>query len=399
MAEINDSYWSDGNLNKWIFKLLQAEPFYAVISRYITKRENHKIPTARVYIDKNGYLFMEYNPEFFKPLTETETLGVLKHEFNHIIYGHLTERFHLLAKEDHRYWNIATDLAINSLLGEDQLPSDCLFPGKGEFKDMPKDQCAEWYLSRVRKDHEDAQDGQSDHSAWGDDDDDGGGASDGRHEIAEKRIKEMMEKAVKECAAGRGWGTVSEGMRKDIMDRIRTVIDWRKVLRFFVQQTQRADKVNSIRRINKRFPYIHPGRKILRHAKIAISVDQSGSVSDALLIAFFSELASLSKYAEFTVVPFDHEVAEDEIFVWKKGQKVKAKRVRCGGTNFDAPTRWVNERAFDGHIICTDMEAPTPIASKVKRLWATDKSFQDNSYCCHPKGERIIFVDSTLHDE
>ena len=60
--------------------------------------------------------------------------------------------------------------------------------------------------------------------------------------------------------------------------------------------------------------------KVNRTAKIAISIDQSGSVSDAMLQAFFSELNGLSKLAEFTVVPFDTHVDESKVYVWKKGR-------------------------------------------------------------------------------
>ena len=46
----------------------------------------------------------------------------------------------------------------------------------------------------------------------------------------------------------------------------------------------------------------------------------------------------------------------------------------CGGTCFDAPTEYVNKNNFDGHIVLTDMGAPKPIPSRVKRMWMTDSS-------------------------
>ena len=63
----------------------------------------------------------------------------------------------------------------------------------------------------------------------------------------------------------------------------------------------------------------------------------------------------------------------------------------CGGTDFNAPTKWVNDKGFDGHIILTDMAAPKPVASKCQRMWVTTQDclryqhFQTN--------ERIIVVD------
>ena len=180
-------------------------------------------------------------------------------------------------------------------------------------------------------------------------------------------------------------------MRKKIMDMITPKVDWRKVLRYFIKTSQRANKRSTVRRINKRFPYIHAGKKVNRQAKIAISIDQSGSVSDSMLASFFAELGSLSSLAEFTVIPFDTEVGPEHVFIWKKGERKSWERVMCGGTCFNAPTKYVNERQFDGHIILTDMCAPKPISSKCQRLWMTDASNAANPY--FSTNERVIAID------
>jgi len=91
------------------------------------------------------------------------------------------------------------------------------------------------------------------------------------------------------------------------------------------------------------------------------------------------------------VVPFDTQVAEDEVYVWKKGKRRTFERVSCGGTCFDAPTRWVNEREFDGHIVLTDMEAPKPIPSRCQRMWMTTPEYADRPY--FTTNERVIAVD------
>ena len=119
-------------------------------------------------------------------------------------------------------------------------------------------------------------------------------------------------------------------MQERIIDMITPKVDWKKVLRYFIKTSQRSNKRSTVRRINPRFPYIHAGKKVNRTAKIAISIDQSGSVSDAMLQAFFSELNGLSKLAEFTVVPFDtHVDDESKVYVWKKGQRRATEREYC----------------------------------------------------------------------
>ena len=400
------------DLNKYTFRLLQNEPFFAALSRRVHKRPTQAIPTAGVMINKSTSQFeMLYNPEFMASLTDDYKLGVLMHEFYHIIFEHVTGR--LPPEGMSTMWNVATDLSINShLIGK--LPKEACIPGaEGPFKEQPVGKSAEWYFSKLQNDEQFKKpkdgDGQSGEGEGEGQPNGSGGSGDlGDHvfdnhegweeaseevkQIARERMKQAVADAAKEVQSkGSSWGTVSSQTRQQIMDMISPKIDWRKVLRYFVKTSQRSNKRSTVRRINKRFPYIHSGKKVTRQAKIAVSIDQSGSVDDKMLAAFFAELNSLSKFAEFTVIPFDTEVGESDIFVWKKGQKKVWERVLCGGTCFDAPTKYVNQHNFDGHIILTDMMAPKPIASKCQRMWMTDEHNAKNPY--FQTRERVIAIE------
>ena len=404
------------DLNKHTFRLLQQEPFFAALSRRIHKYPTNAIPTAGVCINKETAQFeMVYNPEFMANLPDNQKLGVLMHEFYHVIFEHLTTR--LPEGGMSMIWNVATDLAINSHL-MDKLPEQGCFPSKvgTPFEKYPVGLSSEAYYKMLQEDEQfkpkdqqngqggqggegGDQDGQSqgqgsggledynmdDHNGWGD-------ADAETKAMAKERLRDAVEKAAKEAASGKGWGTVSAQTRKQIMDMINPKVCWRKVLRYFIKTSQRANKRSTVRKINKRFPYIHAGKKTTRQAKIAISIDQSGSVSDGMLAAFFAELNTLSKLAEFTVIPFDTEVDESQVYVWKKGERRTWERVLCGGTCFNAPTKYVNSKSFDGHIILTDMEAPKPVKSNCQRLWMTDENGKSNPY--FNTKERVIAIDS-----
>jgi predicted metal-dependent peptidase len=175
------------------------------------------------------------------------------------------------------------------------------------------------------------------------------------------------------------------------LERITSKVDWRKVLRYFVRTSQRASKRSTPKRLNRRYAYVHPGRKVNRTANIAVSIDQSGSVSDSMLAAFYGELNKLANIATFTVIPFDTHVPEDKVFEWKKGQAHPQKRYMYGGTCFNAPTDYVNKGKFDGHILLTDMEAPKPKASKCQRMWMTTAHHAQRPY--FQTNERIIAID------
>mgnify|MGYP003963426707 FL=1 len=396
------------------YRLLMDDPFFAALSRKIEKVATTAIPTAGVRVDPETAQFeMAYNPEFFASLPEDQIKGVLKHEFYHLIFEHVTSR--KPEGVNPRAWNIAADLAINShLVGE--LPDNCCMPGVAPFEDLPLHQTAEWYLANLPQPPEGSEGGSGsgegegeeggdsdasgegsdspgnfdDHSGWSDGQ--SGEAADAANQMARERLKQGMKEAAKEAAeSAKGWGSMSQGVKQEILKRLETKVDWKKVLRYFIKTSQRASRTSSVKRINKRYAYIHPGKKTKRQAKIAIAIDQSGSVCDEMLESFFGELNKLAKLAEFTVIPFDTQVDESKVYVWKKGQNKKAERVMCGGTCFDAPTNYVNDQSFDGVIILTDMEAPKPKRCKAQRMWMTDRRGAARPY--FKTNERVIAID------
>jgi predicted metal-dependent peptidase len=415
------------DLNMHTARLLMDEPFFAAISRRIDKRASFALPTAGVMVNQDTAQFeMLYNPNFFATLTDAERQDVLKHEFYHIIFQHVTDR--LPEEVNMKLWNVATDLAINSHLHN--LPAGGLIPGEPDtpFADLPRGKSAEWYMANMpdfedRKckgdgpsgkghgdpseqpgpqgsgqgsgqgDQDEDQDGSGsggipdsldDHSGWGE-------CSQEVKDMARERLKDTVRKATEESGRSNSWGSVSASVRKDIMKMFETKIDWRKLLRYFVKTSQRSNKASSIKRINPRYPYIHPGRKTNRVAKVAISVDQSGSVDDQMLGLFFAELNKLSEIAEFVVIPFDTKVDDKLVYTWKKGSKKKPQRVMHGGTCFDAPTDYVNERGFDGHIVLTDMCAPKPKSSRCQRMWMTTPAYAARPY--FETKERVIAIE------
>jgi predicted metal-dependent peptidase len=399
------------NLNDHIFRLLQDEPFFASLSRNVDKTEDRNIPTAGVRIDpETGFFELLYNPDFFEGLeTDKQRSGVLVHEFYHLVMEHIIGRLpdelsgifegQVDSKKQSLFklYNIAADLSINCHIGRDNLPETGCFPGYGHFEDLPEYQTVEFYYAKLKEMAEqEEKDGNSegglgdmdsfdDHSQWG-----GKACDPATKEIAKQRLTEAVKKAADDASKVNSWGSVSASMKKEIMERITPVLDWRKVLRYFVKCSQRAEKRSTVKRLNKRYPYVHPGRKVRRQANIAISIDQSGSVSDSMLASFYAELNKLAEIATFTVVPFDTEVASDKVYQWRKGESRKRERVLYGGTCFDAPTEYVNAGGFDAHIVLTDMCAPKPKSSRCPRMWMTDAEAARRPY--FKTNERVIAI-------
>ena len=401
------------DLEKDIYRLLLGEAFFSAVSRHVQKVPSRHVPTAGVRITMDGNFEFLYNQDFMEKLSDTHRIGVLKHEFYHLILEHCLKRSPDGRKISMR-WNLATDMSINCHL-KNELPKnkekdgfEAVFPSTFGY---PDGLTAEKYYEMLEEDgkgeggkcdgnHQngEGQEGNSqpcdcgnfdNHEGWGE------GNADIPQDIkdlAKERLKEAMREGVKDVSkSSEGWGKIPVDIQKEIMRFINGTVDWKAVLRMFIGQAQRSTKQNTVKRINRRYPYIHPGRKTNHTAHIAISIDQSGSVSDELLSLFYAELDNLAKLASFTIIPFDTRVGKDKVYMWKKGERRNHERVMYGGTDFDAPTKYVNEHPeFDGHIVLTDMQAPVPKPSRVRRMWMTDMEGYENPY--FKTNERVIPV-------
>lgn len=412
------------DVSKDIPFLLHKEPFFACVSVHIKKIKSLGIPTAGVCFNKKTRGFeMLYNPIFMALLPEEHRIGVLKHEFYHIILRHTIDK-RKPADTNHKVWNVAADLAINSYISN-ELPEWTLVPGRKPFEDLPMTKSTEWYYNTIINDPEmmekvekevgtgspmkipgsgQGEEGESgegkvyqfdDHEGQGEDGEGEGegGLSKEEENYMNEKVKSIVKEAAQKAdAKDNGWGNTPAAAQIAIRQILIHKLDWKGILRYFVKTSQRAEKYSSIKKINRRFPYIHPGKNVRRYAELLIMIDQSGSVSNFLLTKMMAELVGLAKYARFTFAYFDTEVDEDNIITWHKGQRIEPKRTRCGGTDFNAPTRYANEhKKYDGLIIMTDMDAPAPIRCKVKRLWITDERGKTSGYH-KPTQEMVVAI-------
>lgn len=376
---------------------LKESVFMQTVSRHVRKRPDETVGTfAMSYNIANEDVEMLYSPRFAARQQNDELKGTCSHEFYHLILQHLTTR----RREPHIVSNMAQDLSINDLVKSYgmKLPSCGLFPGvmpvrtkKGwrqltsiqrakqeSFEkliaSLPPALPSEVYFEMLIKW------GQSNGHKWSDDTysfdshDAWENIPNDLKTLVEGKIKKIVAEGVRAAdATANGWGNIPAEIRAEIRASVSDVVDWREVLKNFVAMFSSGSRATSIKKINKRYAYVHPGIKRGRTPRLAIAIDQSGSVDDVQLDAIFSVLGSLAKQVSFTIIPFDCEVDKQNIKEWKKGQKLDLFRTRSGGTNFDAPTEYVNSPEhrgqFDGLLICTDGECNAPKQSRVKRGW------------------------------
>lgn len=405
ITEIKEATLTDRKFDKLMIDFLLDEPFFASIVMNLKKVKTKSIPTAGVTV--KDYSFVLYwNPAFVGKLTKKQFFGLMKHECYHLIYQHVVAR----KQDPHNLWNIATDLAINSLIDESYLPDGGLIPGKAfdnnsfeglpaeiiernkKLSDfiakLPKAKASEWYMEKIKSDPDIAEgfkdmcrDGLG---SPGEGDGNGNPGFDAHIEsdgtlsesdisIMKGKLKDILKKSA-DKANNRpdGWGTCSAQARSHISSMMNDKIDWQKTLQYFCGTKQRSKKSRTYRRINRKYPYIHPGTKVKRTSSLAIYIDQSGSVGDEAIELFFGALAKLAKNVSFKVFHFDTSVDKESEYAWKKGQKYNLPmRTLTGGTCFNCVEDHFRKRIseFDGYIVMTDGMASKPKTCISKRCW------------------------------
>lgn len=394
--EVSQKQIDEFKLSKHLVDLLWNEPFYSRILRSLNKVETDQIPTAGV-LAKDGNITMWWNRKFLASQEPKKVKGILKHECLHLVYQHTTKR----RLEPHIIWNYATDLAINSIIPFDELPEGGLVPGvklpaldaeainkmsqenlKNYNKlseliyNLPKDKTSEYYFNKLMEDEELSQSlvdaekggeisiGFDDHDGWDE-------LPQEEREMISQKIQEVLKGAVNEANC-KGWGSVSAKHAAELNNIVSRKINWEDILRKFCGFTSRDERQTSNKRLNRKYPFVHPGSKKLYKPRIAVYVDESGSMADQYLELFYAELKNLSKRTDFYLYKFDYQVNDKEGFLWKKGMRMNISRSMCGGTSFHAVTKHAlrNKKKFDGYIIFTDGEASKPKPSVgLKRAW------------------------------
>ncbi len=402
------------NLDFALIDLIVENPFFAGLSRFIRKSQDFKIPTIGVGFDEQKDEFvMWYNPEFISKLTKKQLSNILVHEFYHIVFEHISSR----RKKPHLLWNIATDLAINSIIiqngkryhaneSEMDFPEGAFLPGEDFSKYNPKaseedqkffsalkklenseyyfDALQEYFKNRESQSNS-GSDGESEnngegsgssslpegfdsHEKWDD-------SSSANKQLIKQKLQKIVEKAAQE-ASKKGWGNIPQAIREQINNVIASQnrINWKDVLRNFINNVSSSSRRTSIKRINRKYPYVHPGTIKNRVPKILVAIDESGSITNESISVFFDELANLTKLVSIDVVPFDcGNIDPDNLINWKKGQKIIPERKLTGGTDFDTPTNFANSDdnrgKWDALLIFTDGMAHKPKESRVKRAW------------------------------
>lgn len=302
------------------------------------KYKEHIAPDfiAGVRFNKNGRIVFEYNPILMGKLFlfKDQFNSLLRHECLHIILGHLTYR---RAKTyNHGRWNIACDLAINSLLTEKKLPEFMIRPEKGEYANFKLGLTAEEYYKQL-KDVPPPKSNkliQKSH-VW----------IKGLKKESKYFIEERKEQIGRMVSAGH-MAPCEIDEQKKISNKQNIVIEVpglsnleRRITRLY-----ETDKKSTRRIPNKRYSEYPSVTKERLPEPIVCLVDYSGSMSDTQLRVLGEFLKRLNKKFGLVVAPFTTVLLTNEAQEYKPNQFVMLFRRAPGGTNISASLKTAYEK-------------------------------------------------------
>jgi predicted metal-dependent peptidase len=347
--------------------LLRASFFGNLATRLKLVNADEWCPTAATD-GRNFY----YNSRFVDMLKPKEIEFLFGHEVLHCVYDHFGRR----GDRDPQLFNIANDYCVNADLkkhrvGEFITTVPCLYDAK--YEGMSSEEIYDLLYENAEKINIDQLvdklldehlDGDKD-GEGSDGDGEGDKDSKGRPKLSpEERQKirdEIKEAVLAAAAASDGAGNLPAGVKRIIQDMTAPKMNWRELIRMQLESTIKSDYtwLRSSRR-GWHMDAVMPGMKLDPMIDIAISIDASGSMGEAILKDVLGEVAGIMEQFpnyRIHVVSFDTEVYNPQQFDSDNLDDItEYEIVGGGGTDFDCVFRYFKENEIEPkrHIMFTD---------------------------------------------
>lgn len=284
-----------------------------------------------------------YNREFFEKMTPRQVEFVVAHEILHCVYDHMSRR----ESRDPKIFNIACDYCVNGLLKRERIGDDPpvkFFHDRkydGWSAEQVYDEIFEKYdsdeldaLGQLLDEHLDPdkqQDGQPKYS---------------KEEL--RKIRDEIKEAMIQAANAAGAGNVPGEIGRMIKEWTEPKMNWRDLLQQQIQSTIKNDfSWSRPSRKGQMSGAILPGSNFETTIDVCVSIDMSGSISNAQAADFMAEIKGImQEYKDFNIKVwcFDTKVYNEADFDGYNAEDIDNYEVMGGGgTEFDVNWDYMKE--------------------------------------------------------
>ena len=347
-----------------------------------------------------------YNSRFVEMLRPKEIEFLFGHEVLHCVYDHFGRR----GDRDPQIWNIANDFCVNADLkkhnvGEMITTVPALYDKK--YEGMSSEEVYDDLMQNAQKINlSDLLDKMIDEHLDGDGEGDGDQEGNGRPRLSKAErdaIKDEIKEAMLAAAsATQDAGNIPAGVKRMIQALTEPKMNWRELLRMQLESTIKSDY--TWMRASRRgwhMDAVMPGMKLDPMIDIAVAIDTSGSIGEAMLKDFLSEIQgimdSFPAY-KIHVFSFDTEVCNPQQYDSENLDSIaEYEPGGGGGTDFTAIFNYLKAEEIEPKrlVVFTD---GYPFGS-----WG-DENYTDTVWILHgttsivpPWGQYAYYEESKVH--
>ena len=330
----------------------------------------------------------KYGRAFVDELTDAELRGLVLHENYHKLYSHLTTWRHLY-DIDPQLSNVACDYVINLKIMDDNKDGFATLPEGGLIDEKYRDMDTAQVFNILRKEQdeqptgEDGDNDSQDNESEGDGEQGDGSTTgsqntavgqgtgfdehdwEGAQELSTEEQRELardIDEAIRQgaLAAGKMGGTGN----RDLDALLQPQVDWREVLREFVQTTCAGSDYSTYARPNRRLMsqgIVMPSGISEQVGELVIAIDTSGSIGQLELTAFLSEVKGVCdtvKPDKVRLLYWGCSVVGDESYDMHELEQLttSTKPKDGGGTDVRCVTQYMAEEGIkpQATIVLTD---------------------------------------------
>jgi predicted metal-dependent peptidase len=344
-------------------------------SRIIEDNQLKAVAAVRV---EDGKIQLKLNPLMMQLFSLSEKIGVLVHEYLHVLLQHCTTRMRYTEGVSSLKENIAMDMAINQIIIKTwDLPSFVIFHNKGPFN-FPPNLTAEEYYLLLDNQFSDEQllewfgkkEVLDDHTGWSE-----------AGPLDTAAVKQIAKVYANSSKVSRKGATLNKGRHlSKYFDKLLLLevdnINWFVETRHFLCKVINGDRVRTYKRLSRRYGFPIAGYKFTKKLKAAVIIDTSASMTERLLQHIGGHLNLMTSIMHIDVIMCDVSLKKKVI---KYRPSSELKFPGKGGTDLRPAFEYVEKEGYRAVICFTDGGLYFPVEqSKIPTLWVcvNDPSFK-----------------------
>lgn len=334
-----------------------------------------------------------YGREFIEGLTDQELRALVWHENGHVALKHILRFKSLMEKGQGQLVNIACDYVVNDMIVSTDDESFVKLPKGGLYESKYHDWSVNDILKDLQKMQEENPEQLQRQVGEGEtlDEHDYENAEGGDTKESVEKLERLIEEGMRQgqILAGKLGGDIP----RSITDMLAPKVDWKDVLRDFIQSSMRGKDELTWRKFNKRHlanDIYLPSTEDESVGELVVALDVSGSIGGEVLNSFASELSSIcvnTQPDKVRVLWWDTKVSSEQVFTVKDYEHIKTllKATGGGGTAPECIDKYLIDKNIKAEalIVLTDGAFDKPVwKSSMPSLWVctwSDKNIPDSA--------------------